>query len=76
MLIWWSRLAAMVIVLLPIGGGTYYAQADGHFQVPAQGAAWLGLGLASEPGAVGLLLMGCLLLLVRCTVGREVQAGG
>jgi len=70
MLIWWSRLAAMAIVLLPIGGLTYHAQANSPAQAAAPCGQWLPLGFAVEPGAIGLLLMGGLWLLVRC-VGRQ-----
>ena len=74
MLIRWSRLAAMAMVLLPIGGLSYNAQADIPVQAAAQnlGAAWQGLGMLAEPGTAGLIFMGSLWFVVRC-LGRRLR---
>jgi hypothetical protein len=62
-----SCLLAMAMVLLPIGGLSYNAQAD----IPAaasacqNGGAWLGIGIVTEPGTAGLIFMGVLWFVVR-----------
>ena len=69
MLILWSRLAAMAIVLLPIGGLTYHAQANPPAEAAAPCGGWF--GFAAEPGMMGLLMMASLWLLVRCAARSE-----
>jgi len=70
-MIHWSRLAAVLLVLLPIGGLSYQAQADALAKIEeVTSSGWSGLGFVTEPGTVGLLVMGSLWLFVRC-VGRR-----
>lgn len=73
MLIFWSRLAAIAMVLLPVGGITYHAQADVSAQsATASAGGWFILSVMAEPCAVGVIFLGSLWLLVRC-VGRSRQ---
>ncbi len=62
-----SCLVAMAMVLLPIGGLSYCAQADIPYAASAwrDGGARLGLGIVTEPGAAGLIFMGVVWFLVR-----------
>lgn len=62
-----SCMVAMAMVLLPIGGLSYRAQADMPPIVAAYhgGGAWLGLGIVTEPGTAGLIFMGVLWFVVR-----------
>jgi hypothetical protein len=60
-------MVAMAMVLLPIEGLSYRAQADMPPVAAAYhgGGAWLGLGIVTEPGTAGLIFMGVLWLVVR-----------
>jgi len=71
-------LLAMALVLLPIGGLSYRAQADIPPVAPAcqHGAWWLGVGILTEPGAAGLIFMGVLWLLVRRYGARRRGTAG
>lgn len=62
-----SCAAAMALVLLPIGGLSYYAQADMYAITAAHhgGCTWLGGGMVTEPGAIGLIFMGGFWLFLR-----------
>ena len=62
-----SCMVAMAMVLLPIEGLSYRAQADMPPVAAAYhgGGTWLGLGIVTEPGAAGLIFMGVLWFLVR-----------
>jgi hypothetical protein len=73
-----SCVLAMAMVLLPIGGLSYRAQADMPAVASAchGGGAWPGLGIVTEPGAAGLIIMGVLWFLVRrYGIGRRGRAG-
>ena len=71
-----SCLAAMAMVLLPIGGLSHYAQADMHTVAAASpgGWSWLGVGMVAEPGAMSLIFMGGLWLFLR-GYGRYCRSG-
>jgi hypothetical protein len=60
-------MVAMAMVLLPIGGLSYRAQADMPAATSAcqNGGAWLGIGIVTEPGTAGLIFMGVLWFVVR-----------
>ncbi len=62
-----SCVAAMAMVLLPIGGLSHNAHADMHKVggLTHGNWSWLGLGMVTEPGAMSLLLMGGLWMAVR-----------
>ncbi len=62
-----SCMMAMAMVLLPIGGLSYRAQADMPAVATAchNGGAWLGIGIVTEPGTAGLIFMGVLWFVVR-----------
>ena len=69
---------AMAMVLLPIGGLSYHAQADMPAVTSAcpNGGAWLGIGIVTEPGTAGLIFTGVLWFVVRrCSVRRRGAAG-
>ena len=73
-----SCMVAMAMVLLPIEGLSYRAQADIPPVASAYhgGGTWLGLGIVTEPGAAGLIFRGVLWFLVRYYGMRCRRAAG
>ena len=73
-----SCIVAMAMVLLPIGGLSYRAQADMHAVTSAcpNGGAWLGIGIVTEPGTAGLIFMGLLWFAVRRYAARRRGVAG
>jgi len=71
-----SCVAAMALVLLPIGGLSRYAQADMYAAAAAHHGhlTWLAMGMVGEPGAISLIFMGGLWLFLHRR-GRSCRRG-